>query len=80
MPLSSAFIPYIKGIFENYKCIRNHITLAQSSKQNIGMRILLMKIKPKIKHNIRQCSHHILCECGRSHVGEIKGLTLSQAL
>jgi hypothetical protein len=69
-PLSSVYIPKVKGVSEKFKRIGNRYS-RPILKYKHTFRSSLMKTRPeRDPQQTAQCIYSIPCECGRSYIGE----------
>jgi hypothetical protein len=70
-PIGSAFIPYMKGISEKFRCISYGSIIRTIFETRHTLRSILMSTRPgRALHNIAHCVYNIHCECGRNYIGE----------
>jgi hypothetical protein len=67
-PLGFVYIPYVKGVSEEFKHIGNQYNVRMIFKTKHILRSSLMKTRPE-----RECFSNIPCECGGSYIGETDG-------
>jgi predicted GIY-YIG superfamily endonuclease len=64
-------IPYVKGVLEKFKHIRNRYNIRTIFKTKHALRSSLMKTRPEIDPLQKaQCIYSIPCECGSTYIGE----------
>jgi hypothetical protein len=68
--INSVFIPYVKGISEKFKLIRNCYIIKAFSKTEHTVGSFLMRTRPEISQQTADCVN-ICCECGKTCVGEM---------
>jgi hypothetical protein len=72
-PLCYLYIPYVKGVLEKFKCIANRYNIKTIFKTKHTLRSSLMKTRLKRdQQQTAHCVYSILCECGRSYIGETR--------
>jgi hypothetical protein len=70
-PQGSVYIPYVKGVSEQFKLIGNRYNIRMIFKTERTLRNTLMKTRPeRDPEQTAQCIYSIPCECGRSYIGE----------
>jgi hypothetical protein len=70
-PLGSVYIPYVKGVSEKFKRVGNRYNIRTIFRTKHTLRSSLMNTRPKIEpQQTAQCGYSVLCECGRSYIGE----------
>jgi hypothetical protein len=70
-PLSSVYIPYVKGVSEKFKRIGNRYNIRMIFRTNYTLRSSLMRNRPeRDQQQTTQCVYIIPCECGRRYIGE----------
>jgi hypothetical protein len=70
-PLGPVYTPYVKGVSEKFKRLRNRYNIWTIFKTKHILRSSLIKTRPERHPQQRaQCIYSIPCECGRSYIGE----------
>jgi hypothetical protein len=70
-PLGSVYIPYVKGVSEKFKRVRNCYNIRTIFRTKRTLRSSLMKTRPEgDPQQTAQCICSVPCECGRSYTGE----------
>jgi hypothetical protein len=68
---STVVIPYVKGISEKFRCIKNRFNLRIIFKTKHTLRGILMKTGlVRVAQQKKQCAYSIPCGCGRCYIGE----------
>jgi hypothetical protein len=70
-PLSSVYIPYVKGVSEKFECIGNcyNIRTIFIGKHILRSSLVKSRLERDPQH-MAYCICSIRCECGRSYIGE----------
>jgi hypothetical protein len=69
--LGTVIIPYVKGISEKFRRIRNRFIVRTIFKTKHTLRGTLMKTGPlSDAQQTKQCVYSIPCDCGRCYIGE----------
>jgi hypothetical protein len=66
----TVYIPYVKGISENFRRISNRYNIRTIFRTKRTLGKSLMKTKQRDMQQTAQCIYSIPCECGRSYIGE----------
>ena len=67
----TAVIPYIPGVSEKLKKIRNKFGIWRAFKSNTTLCSILTITKPiKEQQESNSCAYNVPCECGKRYIGE----------